>query len=109
MNALPRQFSGQSNTLEANIDTFQSESPELEQKALPIYKRAIEGIESYAESINGNVGFRYLNYCSSSQDPLATYGEESMRKMREVAAKYDPSGVFQTRVPGGFKLAKSKQ
>lgn len=26
--------------------------------------------------------------------------------MREAAAKYDPTGVFQTRVPGGFKISK---
>jgi len=24
--------------------------------------------------------------------------------MREVARKYDPTGIFQTQVPGGFKL-----
>ncbi|KAK7757618.1 hypothetical protein SLS62_000633 [Diatrype stigma] len=88
---------------------LKSETPQLAQKALPIYKRAVEDIETYAKSVDGNVDFRYLNYCNSAQNPLATYGEESIRMMREAAAKYDPSGVFQTRVPGGFKLPKSKQ
>ena len=54
--------------------------------------------------MDGAVDFRYLNYCHGTQDPLRSYGEESLRKMREAAAKYDPAGIFQTRVPGGFKI-----
>lgn len=54
------------------------------------------------------MGFRYLNYSDISQDPLSTYGEDNFKRMREVAMKYDPTGVFQTRVPGGFKLSKAK-
>ncbi len=74
--------------------------------AFPIYQSAIDEVEAYAKSVDGDVGFRYLNYCHSTQDPLASYGEESIRKIREAAAKYDPSGIFQTRVPGGFKIPK---
>lgn len=55
-------------------------------------------------SVNGAVDFRYLNYCHATQDPLSTYGEASLKKIREAATKYDPAGVFQTRVPGGFKI-----
>lgn len=53
-----------------------------------------------------NVEFRYLNYSDISQDPLSTYGEENVKKMREVAIRYDPKGVFQNRVSGGFKIPK---
>jgi hypothetical protein len=52
--------------------------------------------------------FRYLNYCDISQDPLSTYGEDNIKQMQEVAIKYDPTGVFQRRVPGGFKISKVK-
>lgn len=52
--------------------------------------------------------FRYLNYSDISQDPLRTYGESSVKKMQEVAFKYDPTGIFQTRVPGGFKISDVK-
>lgn len=62
--------------------------------------RAKDGIRS--------VGFRYLNYSDISQDPLSTYGEENVTQMREVAVKHDPTGVFQNRVPGGFKIWKVK-
>lgn len=72
----------------------------------PSLKGAIDEIEAYAEAVGGNVGFRYLNYCDGSQDPFATYGAENIRKMKDAAAKYDPAGVFQTRVPGGFKISK---
>ncbi|RYP70385.1 hypothetical protein DL771_005506 [Monosporascus sp. 5C6A] len=84
-------------------------TPEISEKiGFPALKAAIDDIESYAESVDGNVEFRYLNYCDGSQDPFKTYGEENIKKMREAAAKYDPTGVFQTRVPGGFKISKVK-
>lgn len=59
-----------------------------------------------AEDITRNVKFRYLNYSDVSDDPLATYGDDNVKQMRDVANKYDPTGVFQTRVPGGFKISK---
>jgi hypothetical protein len=48
--------------------------------------------------------YKYLNFAASFQDPLASYGEKSLRTLKKVAHKYDPKGVFQTHVPGGFKL-----
>jgi hypothetical protein len=50
---------------------------------------------------------RYIGSHSVPQDPFQTYGEASIREMREAMVKYDPSGVFQTRVPGGFKLSQT--
>ncbi|KAL4986706.1 hypothetical protein BDW68DRAFT_162633 [Aspergillus falconensis] len=72
----------------------------------PVLKGAIEKIEAYARSVNGDVGFRYLNYCDKEQDPLGSYGDKNVRHMRAVASKFDPEGVFQKRVPGGFKISK---
>ena len=82
----------------------QSETRELADAAFSTYKSAVDSVEAYAASVGGAVDFRYLNYCNGTQDPLRSYGEASLRKMREAAAKYDPAGVFQTRVPGGFKI-----
>ncbi|KAI8184267.1 Bifunctional solanapyrone synthase [Colletotrichum sp. SAR 10_75] len=88
--------------------TVEVATPELRTTvAFPALKGAIDEIEAYAKSVNGNVKFRYLNYCDASQDPLSSYGEENVRKMREAAEKYDPAGVFQRRVPGGFKISKA--
>ncbi|KAI8942887.1 hypothetical protein NX059_000927 [Plenodomus lindquistii] len=48
--------------------------------------------------------FKYLNFAASFQDPFEGYGSEMVDKLRTVAKKYDPAGVFQKQVPGGFKL-----
>jgi hypothetical protein len=48
--------------------------------------------------------FRYANYANEKQNPIASYGAENEAFLRKVAAKYDPAGVFQKQVPGGFKL-----
>jgi len=49
----------------------------------------------------------FTNYAYQTEDVLAGYGEESSRKMKEVSEKYDPEGIFQKAVPGGFKLFKA--
>ncbi|KAK5994161.1 FAD-dependent monooxygenase sdcF [Cladobotryum mycophilum] len=51
--------------------------------------------------------FVYINYAAPTQDPLCGYGVESFAFLRKTAKKYDPKGVFQTLMPGGFKLDKS--
>jgi FAD/FMN-containing dehydrogenase len=48
--------------------------------------------------------YKYLNFAASFQDPLAGYGDEELVKLKKVARRYDPAGVFQTQVPGGFKV-----
>lgn len=48
--------------------------------------------------------FVYLNYANQAQDPIATYGQDNVANLRAAAKKYDPRGVFQRQVPGGFKL-----
>jgi hypothetical protein len=48
--------------------------------------------------------FKYLNYAASFQDPLSGYGPASEAKLTAASKKYDPTGVFQIALPGGFKL-----
>ncbi|KAL3443133.1 hypothetical protein BJX65DRAFT_312153 [Aspergillus insuetus] len=72
----------------------------------PVLKKAVGEVEAYARSIGGDRDFLYLNYCDPTQDPLRAYGEQNVRIMKDVATRYDPDGVFQTRVPGGFKISK---
>ncbi|KAK2816744.1 hypothetical protein FQN49_008026 [Arthroderma sp. PD_2] len=63
-------------------------------------------VKEMARSMNGDVEFVYLNYASPSQDPLGSYGMQNIQYMRDVAARYDPAGIIQTRVPGGFKISR---
>ncbi|KAJ3956032.1 hypothetical protein N0V92_007429 [Colletotrichum tropicale] len=79
-----------------------------EQEALAHAKLAATTaeLEAFAEANGKATPWRYLNYVNPAQDPIKTYGEENVKFLKEVAAKYDPTGVFQTRVPGGFKISK---
>lgn len=52
------------------------------------------------------VDFIYLNYADIAQDVLGSWGTANLNFLRAVSKKYDPNGVFQTRVPGGYKLFK---
>ena len=49
----------------------------------------------------------YLNYALASQDPISGYGAANVAALTAASKKYDPSQVFQTLVPGGFKLNKT--
>ncbi|KAF2015241.1 FAD-binding domain-containing protein [Aaosphaeria arxii CBS 175.79] len=46
----------------------------------------------------------YLNYAAQWQEPVKSYGAQNVQFMRGVSKKYDPNGLFQKAVPGGFKL-----
>ncbi|KAE8142931.1 FAD-binding domain-containing protein [Aspergillus pseudotamarii] len=48
--------------------------------------------------------FKYLNYADGSQAVIASYGTKSNAYLKSVSERYDPQGLFQTGVPGGFKL-----
>jgi hypothetical protein len=62
------------------------------------------GIADLAKTMGMLHKFQYLNYADPSQDPIASYGVGNVGRLRETSKKYDPKGVFQKRVPGGFKL-----
>lgn len=48
--------------------------------------------------------FLYMGDAAGFQDVFAGYGKESLEKLREVSRKWDPERVWQTLLPGGFKL-----
>jgi hypothetical protein len=48
--------------------------------------------------------FQYINYADPSQDPIGSYGTANVEYLRQVSRRYDPTGVWQRQVPGGFKL-----
>ncbi|KAL2166467.1 hypothetical protein VTG60DRAFT_2751 [Thermothelomyces hinnuleus] len=50
------------------------------------------------------IPWKYLNYADKLQDPIGSYGDEVKARLQAVSKKYDPHGLFQTGVPGGFKL-----
>lgn len=46
----------------------------------------------------------FANYGNGNQDVIAGYGSESVSKLQETSRRYDPDGLFQKGIPGGFKL-----
>lgn len=64
-------------------------------------------VQMRAEQMGVDNPFIYLNYAGKWQDPVRGYGIQSIDTLRNVAARYDERGLFQSRqVPGGFKLPK---
>ncbi|KAK3376365.1 hypothetical protein B0T24DRAFT_618528 [Lasiosphaeria ovina] len=67
-------------------------------------RRALAEIESRGRARNLLKRFRYLNYAGPFQDPISSYGADNVEFLRHVGEKYDPTGFFQSHVPGGFKI-----
>ncbi|KAL4766866.1 hypothetical protein BDW60DRAFT_212518 [Aspergillus nidulans var. acristatus] len=61
-------------------------------------------IEALAQEHGKYQSFKYMNYAHQQQDVIASFGEKNKAFLKEVAAKYDPNGVFQRLQVGGFKL-----
>ena len=57
-----------------------------------------------AESMGLKHDFQYANYANWKQHPIHSYGKANVEHLKVVSNKYDPRGVFQKKVPGGFKL-----
>jgi hypothetical protein len=51
--------------------------------------------------------FKYANYSSRDQNPLASYGEKNLQKLKEIALKYDPEAVFQRLQNGGWLVSRA--
>ncbi|OJJ98700.1 hypothetical protein ASPACDRAFT_30727, partial [Aspergillus aculeatus ATCC 16872] len=64
-------------------------------------------LDTYAWLTDAYNEYIYLNYAGGTQDPVRGYGPDNVRFMQQVARKYDPEGVFQHLVPGGFKLPRT--
>jgi hypothetical protein len=64
----------------------------------------VKQVKGYTQSVGKASDYLYLNYADRFQDPIAAYGEESVRFLQGVSRKYDGSGVFQKAVKGGFKI-----
>ncbi|OCK78514.1 putative oxidoreductase [Lepidopterella palustris CBS 459.81] len=68
-------------------------------------QQLFEDGEALAKSMGVWNEFVYLNYAAQWQKPVSGYGETNRAFLEEVSMEVDPGGLFQTQVPGGFKLA----
>jgi len=67
----------------------------------------LTAIKAESEALGEQNSWVYMNYASQFQNVVASYGEENKKKLKSVAAKYDPKEVFQKLQPGYFKLDRA--
>ncbi|KAF2139551.1 uncharacterized protein K452DRAFT_310505 [Aplosporella prunicola CBS 121167] len=65
-------------------------------------------VDERARDLGAYHPYVYMNYASQFQSVIPSYGEQNARRLRDIARKYDPEGVFQTLQPGYFKLDGAK-
>lgn len=61
-------------------------------------------INAAAKEIGGFDPYIFANYADKHQEVIASYGAESVRKLRAVRQEVDPKGFFTYQVPGGYKI-----
>ena len=64
--------------------------------------KLIDDIDIAARTDDMQTGYIYLNYAHSGQSVFG--GGRRKQWLQEMSKKYDPKGIFQKCVPGGFKL-----
>ncbi|KAJ8121487.1 hypothetical protein ONZ43_g2069 [Nemania bipapillata] len=77
---------------------------ESEKATQPLMSEWLDSVDEFAKGEDLDWDWHYLNYASRDQDPIASYGQESIERIRAAAAKYDPQGVFQKLRMSGFKI-----
>jgi hypothetical protein len=88
----------------SNYWTDAAESPTM----ISVTQNLLTQMKDAAKEHGLDERWEYLNYASEFQHPIESYGAASQANMRAVSKKYDPKGVFQKQVPGGFKLSTHK-
>ncbi|CAD6442168.1 086d2f16-decd-4831-96cc-108f93ae92f2 [Sclerotinia trifoliorum] len=77
-------------------------SPADDEIVLDAVKSIADQFEILGASRNSNLPYLYMNDCYADQNPLAQYPTTNIRTSKEVAAKYDPTEVFQLLQKDGF-------
>ncbi|PIG85287.1 oxidoreductase FAD-binding protein [Aspergillus arachidicola] len=69
-------------------------------------RELFDNIDNDARKLGVYEPFVYLNYAAPWQDPITSYKSKNVELLKRVSQDVDPKTVFQTNVPGGFKLPK---
>lgn len=62
-------------------------------------------VENWGKDRGVTSRYVYQNYAGPNQDVYGAYGSKNLQRLKQVAKKYDPEGVFQKLMPGGLKLS----
>ncbi|KAF4539823.1 FAD binding domain containing protein [Lasiodiplodia theobromae] len=91
--------------LELMLTLVQWDEAENDETFINANKQLIDDVIAHSRSVGKADDWLYLNYAWQTQDVLNSYGPDNVAKMRAASSKYDPDGVFQRLVPGGFKIS----
>lgn len=77
-----------------------------DEKIHAVSKSILDRTNAEAKRRGLHVDYIYMNYASEHQlkEVVPAYGSANHQRLKKIAAKYDPTGVFQTLQPGYFKL-----
>ncbi|KAI0967591.1 hypothetical protein F4678DRAFT_482939 [Xylaria arbuscula] len=78
--------------------------PEDDEKVLGILKGALHMIEDGARRSGHGRRYRCMSYSADFQRPLHSYPHDEVDELRNMSLAYDPVGLFQVGVPGGWKI-----
>ncbi|TKA59569.1 hypothetical protein B0A55_11286 [Friedmanniomyces simplex] len=78
----------------------QADDALIDQQAKALFDQS----ETMAKQMGLYNEYLYLNYAAPWQDPISGCDAAVKAQLQAVSKKYDPRGVFQTQVPGGFKV-----
>jgi hypothetical protein len=67
-------------------------------------RKLIMDIEAATKKTEVYRPYKYYNYAGAGQAVIDGYGNESKGNLQAVSKKYDPQGLFQKGLPGGFKI-----
>ncbi|KAI4600337.1 hypothetical protein KJ359_000691 [Pestalotiopsis sp. 9143b] len=76
---------------------------EIREFGYQVAQEYLKEVEDFAKSVDGYIDWTYINYADKAQDPLGSLLDPAA--IKAVALKYDPTGVFQKKTPGGFKIS----
>jgi len=80
---------------------------EDDELVLSTMRDTMQWIKADANERGTAVPYTFLAYADETQDPIGSYGDANKKALQEASKKYDPKGLFQKGVPGGFKLFKA--
>jgi hypothetical protein len=73
-------------------------------RVIGAYSRIISRSDAEAKSRGLYEDYLYMNYASQYQAVVPSYGPANQQRLKQVSARYDPTGVYQKLQPGYFKL-----
>lgn len=66
---------------------------------------ALQALDTASKAANIYYPFQFLNDAGAGEQVFSLYGKgKSLERMKSIRRAYDPDGVFQDLMPGGFKI-----